>query len=441
MTSNHFAPLNRWPINRRSFLASSALAGLASTRLSQARAQDATEISFFGFSGSEVQLRPAWEAFAEENPGVTVAASEVPFVDYQNTLVQRFSSGDSGIDIFAVDPTYIPTFAEQGFLFDLTDTFGSEAEVAFNPTNVQGSRYEGRMLTVPIWDSTQVLFYNSALLEQANIALPSSDPAQRLTWEELIDLAKQAQAAGAMYGFAFDQVDRYYQLQPLPESLGGGPGVTGDDLLTVDITNEAWMKAGEWYASIYRDGVAPKDLTVGAETGAAFEAGQIAFFLAGPWNVPGFIEAGSTAGLEFGIAAHPYFSGGEALTPSESWHLGLSVDAPNQAEALELMRFCGLTASGNLLTSTQGSLPAHVEASEQFLAAQEASNPALEGWEALVTYELANTAILRPRTLGYLQLEELVSRAWADIRLGLDVRETFERTQGELESAFERIGR
>ena len=49
--------------------------------------------------------------------------------------------------------------------------------------------------------------------------------AERVTWEEIVDCAKKItdEANGIMVHF--DQISRYYQLQALPESAGGGSGV------------------------------------------------------------------------------------------------------------------------------------------------------------------------------------------------------------------------
>jgi multiple sugar transport system substrate-binding protein len=59
-----------------------------------------------------------------------------------------------------------------------------------------------------------VLFYNKDLLQKAGITPPSGDPTGRLTWDQLLADARKAQQAGARWGFCFEQVDRYYQLQP-----------------------------------------------------------------------------------------------------------------------------------------------------------------------------------------------------------------------------------
>ena len=86
-------------------------------------------------------------------------------------------------------------------------------------------------------------------------------------------------------------------------------------------------------------------------------------------------------------------------------------------------------------------LPACIPTANELLAQTASAKPELAGVDKLIRFELSNTAIRRPRTLGYLQLEELVTRAWADIRTGADAAETFGETQQELQRTFERIKR
>lgn len=403
--------------------------------LSGAVAQDQTLRVFASGDGKDLQAM--FDAFTAST-GIDVAFEGVPFPDYQNTIVQRFRTGNSGIDVFLVDPTYVPTFAERGFLADLTESFGGKTEGVLFPSDVEGATYEGKMLTMPMWESTQVLFYNRALLQQAGVEAPSASPEARLTWDEVVELAKKVQASGVESGLGFEQVDRYYQLQVLPESLGGGSGVTGEGLLTVDVANEAWIKAGQWYGSLYADGIAPAGATNGQEIRDLFTAGRLAFFVGGPWNIS---RMSGVDGLDYGIAPHPYFADGKPVTSSESWHLGMAANAGNPEAARKFLEFVGLTTEGSLAAAASGNLPANIAAATQSLAAIPAANPGLAGADELIRYELANTAVRRPRTLGYLQLEELVSRAWGDIRNGGDAQATFTGLQGELERSFQRIGR
>lgn len=388
-------------------------------------------------SGTGDGMQQAFDAF-EAKTGVKVEFEGVPFPDYQNTIMQRFRTGNSGIDVFLVDPTYIPIFADRGFLRDLTDDFAAKAEGVLFPGDVIGATYEGRMLTMPMWESTQVLFYNRDLLEAAGIEPPAASTEGRWTWDQLLEAAQKAKAAGAAWGFGFEQVDRYYQLQILPESLGGGPGVTGDKLLTVDVANDAWIKAGDWYGKLYADGIAPPAATNGAEMQELFRNGQLAFFVAGPWVIGGLNAA---EGLNYGVGAHPYFAGGVPATPSESWHLGIAASAGEPELALQFLEFIGLDTDGAKAAAASHLLSANVAAASELLASLPAANPAITGIDQLISTELATTAVRRPRTLGYLQLEELVSRAWGDIRNGASAAETFKRIQSELEPTFRRIGR
>ncbi|MER9153373.1 extracellular solute-binding protein [Mesorhizobium opportunistum] len=419
-------------LGRRGFL--TGMLGVSSLPLVgslPARAQDKT-LRVFGY-GDGAGLKGLFDAF-EKVSGVKVAYEGVPFADLQNTIVQRFRTGNSGIDVFLVDPTYIPTFSKLGILADLTSAFVEKSKGILFPSDVQGATYNGKMLSMPMWESSQLLYFNKKLLAKAGVEAPGISPDARMTWDQVLELAKKAQAAGAEIGFGFEQVDRYYQLQVLTESLGGGPGVKGDDLLTVDVANEAWLQAGRWYGSIFADGVASRGPT-GQEMPDLFKAGRLAFLVGGPWLIADFNKA---EGLDYAAAPHPYFAGGNAVTPSESFHLGVAADTTNADQALEFLNYAGLDKDGAVVAAGTN-LSANIEANAEVLSRIPQQNPNLKGVDTLMSYELAKTAIRRPRTLGYLQLEELVTRAWSDIRNGSDAAQTFPQLQSELERSFKRI--
>ncbi|RUU33175.1 extracellular solute-binding protein [Mesorhizobium sp. M6A.T.Ca.TU.002.02.2.1] len=427
--------MTSYRLGRRGFL--TGILGVSSLPLLgslPARAQDQT-LRFFGY-GAGTGYKRLFDAF-EKVSGKKVSFEGVPFSDLQNTTVQRFRTGNSGIDVFLVDPTYIPTFDKLGFLKDLTSAFAEKSKGVLFPSDLQGATFDGKMLSMPIGESTQLLFFNKGLLAKVGVEAPGVSPEARMTWEDLVELAKKVQKAGAEIGFGFEQVDRYYQLQVLPESLGGGPGVKGGDLLTADVANDAWLQAGKWYGSIFADGVASRGPT-GDEMRGLFMAGRLAFLVGGPWLAAAFNKAD---GLDYGVAPHPYFTGGKAVTPSESWHFGVAAGATNADLAIQFLNYAGLDKDGSLFASDEDGLSANIKANAEVLSRIPQQNPNLKDVDILIRYELANTAIRRPRTLGYLQLEELVTRAWSDIRNGSDAAETFPQLQRELERSFKRIER
>jgi multiple sugar transport system substrate-binding protein len=56
-----------------------------------------------------------------------------------------------------------------------------------------------------------------------------------------------------------------------------------------------------------------------------------------------------------------------------------------------------------------------------------------------MTYELANNSVSRPRSIGYVAFEEIMNRAFSDIRNGSAVQATLDQAQQQLTSTLARI--
>ncbi len=56
-----------------------------------------------------------------------------------------------------------------------------------------------------------------------------------------------------------------------------------------------------------------------------------------------------------------------------------------------------------------------------------------------MTYELAKNSVSRPRSIGYVAFEEIMNRAFSDIRNGADVTSTLQQAQDQLNSTLARI--
>src|SRR3712207_4215591 len=177
--------------------------------------------------------------FEAANPTIKIKQQVVPFDDLNSTVQSRLGAKDSDIDLYDVDEPRLASFAARGFLEPLDDLKG-QAAGKIDRKALQITTYDGKQYAMPRWTSTQLLYFNKDLLAKADVTAPSSDPKSQITWEQVTADAQKAKAAGARNGLIFDQVDRYYQLQPLPASLNGGPGLTGPGLLQPDVTNPAW---------------------------------------------------------------------------------------------------------------------------------------------------------------------------------------------------------
>lgn len=414
------------------------VAGCSSPAAAPSTGSDGDGTGTVRFLGPEdpKTFAPVIDAFEAKNPDITVEYTQVPFDQYASTLQQRLAAKDDTIDVFAVDQPNLAQIAAQGFLVDLSD-LKEQARQATSPAQYEMNLYDDKMYALSVWNSTQMLFYNKDILDKAGIATPSIDPAQRWTWEETAEAGRKAQAAGTESGLLLEQVEAYYQLQPLIESAGGGSGISGDDMLTVNVTDAGWQKALQWYADSFASGLSPRGVG-GFQTSAVFTDQKVAFFVGGPWDVGGFA---ASAKFAWGIAPQPYFAGGKQVTPTGSWSWGINTASTNKAAAQKFLEFAALDAAGNLATTAATTIiPANTEAAAQYLPQLEALGGANSAGVAdLITHEITDTAVARPTSVGYVQFESLINKAFGDIRNGAAVSDRLSQAQSQIEDAWKQL--
>ncbi len=399
-------------------------------------------LTFLAEHGPAV-VGPVIAAFEAENPGVKVQMERVPFADLAAAIEARIGGGDTKIDIIAADTPRVPFMAKSGQIKPLDEALAETIKKTIpNATEIESVSYEGKLHSYPLWSSTNMLFYNRAALEAAGVEPPSSDPNERMTWAELIELAKKVQSAGgAKWGLMFQQIDRYYQLQPLFESSGAGPGLTGDDMLTPTIASDAWIKTAEWYGDLFESGLSPRGVTP-AETDTMFGAGEFAFLVGGSWAIPRWASSGLT---DFGVAPMPYFEGGEPATPTGAWSWAVNPNSDDAELAHKFLQFAALTPEGSALTVVNfPAPPVNPGGFETFVAkfidgAPEGSEDVYQALMDITGHELANTAHVRPRSVGYVVFETVMNKAFSDIRNGNDARETLTSAENQLKSSFRRL--
>ena len=375
----------------------------------------------------------AIQQFEKTHPGITVREQKVPF-DQLNAQVQaRVGSGDTSIDLYDADPPRISALVSKGLLADLSSV-KDEVDSKLIPATIKPAMIDGKLYAIPRATSMVLMMYNKDLLEKAGIPLPSADPQQRMTWEEVLADAKKAQAAGAKWGIVPEQIDRYYQLQPLYESSGAGPGLTGDGLLTPAVNAPKWVETTEWYGKLFADGIAPRGVS-SDQTPALFQNGEAAFFVAGPWNFSALLKL---PGLHWGIAPHPYFAGGKQVTPTDGWAIGISPHTKHLKEAIEFALFVASNKEVALNIAAATLPPASKEAFPDYLKSV-SNTEETRGWGKLLDYELANTAVSRPKTIGYIAFEEIMNKAFSDVRNGAAAKDVLDGAEEQLTSVFARL--
>ncbi|WP_426593549.1 ABC transporter substrate-binding protein [Cellulomonas sp. McL0617] len=375
-------------------------------------------------------LKPVLAAFAKAHPTITVKYESIPFDSLNAVLDSRIANKDGNPDVYWADMPRLAALTARGYTTDLTDQF-SQFENAWDAASSAGTTVANKLVAVPIANSTQLMFYNKDLLDAAGVAYPSDSTDERTTWEAIAADAKAAVGAGATNGLVFGQFDRYYQLQPLPMSLGGSAGATGEGNLTPDVTSDAWVKAFDWYHSIFEDGTSPRGVK-SEQSDPDFIAGKTAYMVEGPWFLPQL----QSSTVNWGVAPQPYFEGGKAVTPTGSWSLAMNPFSKEKEAAAIFLKFMSVDDGGWTQYALNPDLPANVDGKKLYFERPVFTTPAGTQAAAIIDYESSNTAVNRLATTGYVEFEDIMGRTFADIRNGADAKTSLESASAELERAW-----
>lgn len=389
-------------------------------------------ISFVGVTDPANGMNDIVAAFEEEHPTITVEYEYVPFGDLNTVLDSRISNKQGSPDLFYVDQPRIAALAERGYLEDLTEQFGGYSDLFFDSA-VEADTYKDRLYAVAMASSTPVLFYNKDILDAAGITPPAVD--EQTTWETLKENGAKAQASGAAkHGFLFQQPRRYYQLQTMPVSLGGGNGVEGEENLTPALVNDEWLEAMEFYQSLFSEGIVPKDIS-DDQSDIEFTSGKAAYSIA-TTDMVGRL-ADST--FNWGASLQPTFEGTEPVTGTGGFSVGMNPFSKNKEAAsifLKWMLVDGVDGDTGYSTYRPGGvLPSSKQALEVYL-----NQPAFtdeQGSQVAEVIKLqTDSAVPRPTSVGFIEFEEITGRMLSDISNGTDPKTALEAAEAELTSVW-----
>ncbi len=228
--------------------------------------------------GAEGEQLPDFVAPFEEQEGVTVEVTPVPWDIAHDKLITSAAGGQSP-DVTQMGTTWMGEFVELGVLTETPESIdpGRFFEGPWSTTEVDGTSYG-----VPWYVDTRVMYYRTDLAEQAGFDGPPE------TWEELRELATAMQEeAGARYGINLSPAN-WQELMPFAWQAGADLQGEGGEL---SLDNEAMVEGLEYYDSFFEDGVAAEPVTdFAVEQG--FVDGTHPIFFSGPWHMSLIRELG-----------------------------------------------------------------------------------------------------------------------------------------------------
>ncbi len=251
---------------------------------------------------------------------------------YQLLLRERHNT----VDVYMMDVIWPGLLHE--YLLDLSPYIDDVD--AFFPNLIANDTINGRLIALPWYVDTGLLYYRKDLLEQYNYKVPE-------TWDDLERIATDVQRRERarnpeFWGYVWQGSDYEGLTCNVVEWLvshGAGNVVDEDQTITVnnELAVQALSQAAGWVGSISPQAV----LEYREEDARAhFERGDALFMRNWPyaWSLGNNPETSSVAG-NIGVAVLPRGVDGQPTGALGGWHLGVTQATQHPEVAADLVRF------------------------------------------------------------------------------------------------------
>ena len=366
------------------------LAGAAATGLAGCgRQEDGTvRLTFWAMGNEATNVPQMLPEFERLNPGITVGVQALPWTAAHQKLLTAYA-GDSLPDLSQVGNTWVSEMAAIGAISALP-AFASDLLTDQFPAVLETNRIDGRVVGVPWYVDTRLIFYRSDLLARAGYdAVPP-------TW------AGWKQAMHAVKRVVGD--DKYAVLLPLNEfeqlltfGLQGDAPLLRDQDTRGNFSSPSFIAALAFYRSLFDEGLAPVASAAQiSNVWTEFARGWFSFYFSGPWTIGDFKNR-LGPGTQWMTSGVPGPEGFGASAPGGS-SLVVYRSSPRQEAAWKLVRYLSDPAVQARFNVITGNLPARPSAwsapavaNDPYIAAfkgqlaRAEAVPKVPEWERIVT--------------------------------------------------------
>jgi multiple sugar transport system substrate-binding protein len=328
------------------------------------RADGAREVTirFWAMGAEGEQVAKLVPQFERENPGIRVRVQQIPWTAAHEKLLTAHV-GKSTPDVAQLGNTWIPEFEALGALRPLGPLIERSSvirEQSFFPgiwaTNVVDDTVYG----IPWYVDTRVLFYRKDLLAQAGWR---ERPTTWADWRRAMEDIKRT--VGKDRWAIFLPTNEW--AQPAVLGMQAGSPILKDGGRWGAFSDPEFLRAFEFYLSLYRDGLAPVyGNTDVANLFQEFERGLFVFYITGPWNIGEFgRRLPAELQDDWATAPLPGPTGAESgLSTAGGSSLVLFRESEHPNEAWKLIEFMSRPEIQVRFYQLTGDLPPRLEAWE-----------------------------------------------------------------------------
>lgn len=366
------------------------LAGAAATGLAgcERRKDGTARLTFWAMGNEATNVPQILPEFERLNPGITVDVQALPWTAAHQKLLTAYA-GDSLPDLSQVGNTWVSEMAAIGAISALP-AFASDLLTDQFPAVLETNRIDGRVVGIPWYVDTRLIFYRSDLLARAGY---DAVPPTWAGWKEAMHAVKRVAGEG-----------KYAVLLPLNEfeqlltfGLQGAAPLLRDQDTRGNFSSPSFIAALAFYKSLFDEGLAPVASAAQiSNVWTEFARGWFSFYFSGPWTIGDFRNrlGPETQWMTSGV---PGPDGPGASAPGGS-SLVVYRSSPRQEAAWKLVRYLSdpsVQARFNVVT---GNLPARPSAwtapavaNDPYIAAfkgqlsRAEAVPKVPEWERIVT--------------------------------------------------------
>jgi N,N'-diacetylchitobiose transport system substrate-binding protein len=295
--------------------------------------------------------------FEAANPGTKVDIQFVPWAQAHDKFVTAIAGGKVP-DVAEMGTTWTPEFADQGALLEQPG-IGEGGE--YVSSLVDAATLNEKVYGKPWYAGARSLIYRKDFLEQAGVEPPK-------TWDDVMAAAKAVkEKVKGVYGIGTTGLSEHMYL-PTIWQAGGEIATQEGDAWKSALNSPQAAEAIDWYASFYKEGLAPKAAIGWEEPDAqtAFINGDVAMLIAGGWGYNSIIATKPELEEKIGTELTPTGPSGKGTAFAGGSHLVQFTESGNHDLGAAFVDFMLQPDQLNKFTNEIGFLPgttAGIEAS------------------------------------------------------------------------------
>ena len=337
--------------------------------------------------------------YEAQNPEVKVRWVDVPWADMQSKILTAVTAGTAP-DVVNLNPDFAAQLASRNAWLSLDDALSDTDKQVYLPNIWQASTLEENSFGIPWYLTTNVTFYNQALLDEAGVAPPS-------TYAELAEVAQQVKDKTGKYAYftTFVPEDSADVLQSFVQM---GVDLVEDQGQAAFNTPEG-TAVFQYWTDLYQQDLLPKEVLTQGHRRAIdlYQAGEVALLSTGAEFFP-TIEA-NAPDIAAVTGSAPQITGetGKQNVAVMNLVIPAGTEAPEAAVDFALY----VTNDANQLSFAKAAnvLPSTAKALEdEYFTATQENTKGVEQARAVSAEQMNNAEVLIPAMDGIKDLQAII---------------------------------